>query len=264
MIRLLSSPPPSGLPGRRRIRAVATVVCLATALSACNTLERLSEVGDAPKLSSIDNPVQKRDYRPVSMPMPAPENAQPNPNSLWRPGARAFFKDQRAGEVGDILTVIVNIQGEKAELDNATSRSRGAAEAMGLPNLFGLEASATKLFPDGVNLDTLASASSSGSHKGSGSIKREETIKLRLAAVVLQVLPNGNLVIAGRQEVRVNAELRELAITGVIRPEDIRSDNTIDWDKVAEARISYGGRGTISDVQSPRYGQQIFDIIFPF
>lgn len=245
-------------------RKIAALICLAASLSACNTLERLSEVGDAPKMSAIDNPVQKRDYRPVSMPMPAPDTAQPNPNSLWRPGARAFFKDQRAGEVGDILTVIVNIQGEKAELDNATSRSRGAAESMGVPSLFGLESSISKVLPNSVDPSNLASANSSGSHKGTGSIKREETVKLRLAAVVLQVLPNGNLVIAGRQEVRVNAELRELAITGVIRPEDIRSDNTIDWDKVAEARISYGGRGTISDVQTPRYGQQIFDIIFPF
>lgn len=255
---------PSPRRAGKTARRIAVLLCLSTALSGCNTLQRLSEVGDGPQMSSIENPVQKRDYRPVSLPMPAPEMSQPNPNSLWRPGARAFFKDQRAGQVGDILTIIVNIQSEKAELDNATSSSRTAGESLGLPNLFGLEASAAKVLPDGVNLNNLASANSRGSHSGTGSIKREETIKLRLAAVVLQVLPNGNLVIAGRQEVRVNAELRELAITGVIRPEDIRSDNTIDWDKIAEARISYGGRGTISDVQTPRYGQQIFDIIFPF
>lgn len=250
-----------------RIRPLITaagVVAIALSLSACNTMKRLSEVGEAPQMSAIENPAQKRDYRPVSMPMPAPEVASPTANSLWRPGARAFFKDQRAGEVGDILTVVVDIEGEKAELDNSTSRTRGANESAGVPNMLGLETSLGKILPDGVNPAALASLDTDSSHTGQGSIEREETINIRLAAVVLQVLPNGNLVIAGRQEVRVNAELRELAVTGVIRPQDIRSDNTIAWDKIAEARISYGGRGTISDVQQPRYGQQIFDIIFPF
>jgi len=241
-----------------------SLILAATSLSACNTLQRLSEVGEAPKMSSIENPTQRRDYRPVSMPMPAPEVAQPNANSLWRPGARAFFKDQRASEVGDILTVIVDIKGEKAELDNSTSRTRDASESAGLPNFLGLETDLVKILPDEVDPSNLANLSSDSGHTGQGSIDREETINIRLAAVVLQVLPNGNLVIAGRQEVRVNYELRELAVTGVIRPQDIRSDNTIAWDKIAEARISYGGRGTISDVQQPRYGQQIFDIVFPF
>lgn len=243
---------------------VTAIVCVALGLSACNAMKRLSEVGEEPQMSNIENPVQKRDYRPVSMPMPAPEVAEPAANSLWRPGSRAFFKDQRASEVGDILTVIVDIDGEKAELDNATQRTRGAAESAGVPSMLGLESSLDKVFPNDVDPSNLASVNSDSTHTGSGTIDREETINIRLAAVVLQVLPNGNLVIAGRQEVRVNAELRELAVTGVIRPQDIRSDNTIAWDKIAEARISYGGRGTISDVQQPRYGQQIFDIIFPF
>lgn len=248
----------------RHIITAAAVVAASVSLTACNTLQRLSEVGDGPQLSSIENPAQKRDYRPVSMPMPTPEIATSNPNSLWRPGARAFFKDQRAAGVGDIMTVVVNIQGEKAELDNSTARTRTAGESAGLPNLLGAESSLANVLPNAVDPSNLVGLSSDSEHTGTGSIAREETIKLRLAAVVLQVLPNGNLVIAGRQEVRVNSELRELAVTGVIRPQDIRSDNTIDWDKIAEARINYGGRGTISDVQQPRYGQEIFDIIFPF
>jgi flagellar L-ring protein precursor FlgH len=82
--------------------------------------------------------------------------------------------------------------------------------------------------------------------------------------VVTDRLPNGNFVIAGRQEVRVNSELRELRIAGVIRPEDISSRNTIDYFKVAEARIAYGGRGTISRVQKPRYGQRLYEFVVPF
>lgn len=245
----------------------ATVVAMALVgfgLSGCNTLERLSEVGSGPSISDIQNPTQKKDYRPVSMPMPAPEVAYNNANSLWRPGSRAFFKDQRASTVGDILTVVVDISGEKAELDNSTSSSRDGTESVGIPALAGLEASINNILPDSVDASDLASVDSSSSTSGSGTISRSESVNITLAAVVLQVLPNGNLVIAGRQEVRVNYELRELTVTGVIRPQDIGSDNTIDWDKIAEARISYGGRGTISNVQQPRYGQQIFDIIFPF
>jgi flagellar L-ring protein precursor FlgH len=248
----------------RRSIAAATLVLAGVSLSACNTLERLSEVGSGPAISDIQNPTQKADYRPVSMPMPAPEVAYNNANSLWRPGSRAFFKDQRAATVGDILTVIVDIDSEKAELDNTTTSSRGGAESVGVPALAGLESSISNILPNSVDPASLASIDSSSSTSGSGTITREESINIRLAAVVLQVLPNGNLVIAGRQEVRVNYELRELTVTGVIRPQDIGSDNTVDWDKIAEARISYGGRGTISNVQQPRYGQQIFDIIFPF
>lgn len=248
-----------------RFLSLAGVFALGASLSACgSTMERLSEVGSGPRLSEVQNPTQKRDYQPVSMPMPAPEVAYNNANSLWRPGSRAFFKDQRAATVGDILTVVVDINSEKAELDNASSRSRAGAENLGIPSLAGLESSVNNILPNSVDASSLASVDSSSSSSGTGKIKREESINIRLAAVVLQVLPNGNLVVAGRQEVRVNFELRELSVTGVIRPQDIRSDNTIDWDKIAEARISYGGRGMISDVQQPRYGQQIFDIIFPF
>jgi len=250
----------------RTTLVILSAVVAATSLSACNALQRLSEVGEPPKMTAIQNPVQQREYRPVSMPMPAPQIAEPSANSLWRPGARAFFKDQRAGEVGDILTVIVDITNEKAELSNETSRKRGASESAGLPALAGVSDTIRRVLPntDTIDMDNLVSANSDSNSSGAGTIAREETVNIRLAAVVLQVLPNGNLVIAGRQEVRVNSELRELQVTGVIRPQDINSTNTIDWDKIAEARISYGGRGTISDVQQPRYGQQIFDIVFPF
>ncbi len=231
--------------------------CLLTvsALSACGTAERLSRIGANPAMSPVTSPTQHEDYRPVSMPMPTPLILEPAANSLWRPGARAFFKDQRAKQVGDVLTVVVNIQNERAQLQQQTSRTRDNTEGVSTPNVFGIGA---------LQADPGLDATSNSNSTGTGSIQRSESINLRLAATILQVLPNGNLALAGRQEVRVNGELRELLVAGVIRPEDIRSDNTISWDKIAEARVSYGGRGIVTDVQSPRWGQQLFDVLFPY
>lgn len=243
------------------VRAFIALVLSATALSGCSNLERLTRVGQAPSMSPVANPTEQKDYRPVSMPMPTPVSLNPSANSLWRPGARAFFKDQRAGMVGDVLTVVVAIQNESASLNAETRRTRdNVTETLNVNNLFNAQ---NRILP-GKNQTPALDIESGSDHRGSGNVTRDETVNIRLAAVVLQILPNGNLAIAGRQEVRVNNELRELTVAGVIRPEDIGSDNTISWDKIAEARISYGGRGSLSDVQQPRYGQQIFDIVFPF
>ena len=239
-------------------------------LGGCSYVDRLKDVGETPKLSAIENPVMQSGYRPVSMPMPMPEKVSYSPNSLWRTGARAFFEDQRARRVGDILTVIVEIT-DKAELDNTTKRNRDNSENVGIPKLGGWELSKIfgKLLPPGVKLDDVdlndfVRATSDSKSEGGGGIDREEKITTKIAAVVTQVLPNGNMAIEGRQEIRVNYELRELIVAGVVRPEDVTSENTIPISKIAEARVSYGGKGQITDVQQPRYGQQILDILLPF
>lgn len=237
---------------------------LALGLAGCgNTLDRIARVGEEPALAPIENPTAQTAYRPVSMPMPAALPDARQPNSLWRQGSRAFFKDQRAGRVGDILTVVIEISDE-AKLDNKTSRSRNADESAGLDNLLGYEAALNNIFNKDLIPGDLANADSASSSDGDGSVERGEDIKLRMAAVVTQILPNGNLVLQGSQQVRVNYELRNLEVRGVIRPEDITAVNEVPYDKIAEARIAYGGEGTISDLQQPRYGQQIFDILFPF
>jgi flagellar L-ring protein precursor FlgH len=184
-------------------------------------------------------------------------------NSLWRQGSRTFLRDQRAASVGDLVTVLVSIQDE-ADMENSTKRGRDNSESMGIPNLLGLESSFGRLFPSGFDPSKAVSASSASDVNGTGTLKRSEQINLRVAATVSQVLPNGNLVVVGRQQVRVNQELRDLQVGGIIRPQDIGSDNTVRHDRLAEARIAYGGRGTISDVQRPRYGQELLDIILPF
>jgi len=181
---------------------------------------------------------------------------------LWRNGSRAFFKDQRAHQVGDILTVKVKFT-DKATLENETSRSRKGEEDSGVDAFFGRKTLPPPLNKVGVP-GRILTTDSTGMSEGKGSVDRKEELQTNIAGVVTQVLPNGNLVIEGKQEVRVNFEVRELIVAGIVRPEDIESDNTIDSTKIAQARIAYGGRGQITDVQQPRYGQQIMDVILPF
>ncbi len=247
-----------------RYLRIAATLGLSLTLAACgNTLERIARVGEEPALSPIENPTAQTAYQPVSLPMPDPLPDARQPNSLWRQGSRAFFKDQRAGRVGDILTVVIEIDDE-ATLDNRTSRTRSADESAALDALLGYETKIDEIFNENADPTNLVTADSDSTSTGDGSVEREEEIDLRMAAVVTQIMPNGNLVIQGSQQVRVNYEKRNLTVQGVIRPEDITAVNEVPYDKIAEARISYGGEGTISDLQQPRYGQQVFDILFPF
>lgn len=194
----------------------------------------------------------------------APRDYQPaSANSLWRAGARAFFIDQRASKMGDILTVQITID-DSADTKNSTSSDRTSSGKAGVPNFLGLESSLGKILPSGFNPATAIQTSSSTSNAGSGSVSRAEKINLTIAAVVTAVLPNGNLVIQGSQEVRTNAELRQLTVAGIVRPEDISSGNTVKHTQIAEARISYGGRGDISRVQKTPAGQALVERFTPF
>ncbi|HEX2508966.1 MAG TPA: flagellar basal body L-ring protein FlgH [Microvirga sp.] len=242
---------------------VSALALLAGSLAACTAADRLAGVGAAPPLSAIEDPTAQPGYKPVRMPMPDTHPISYASNSLWRQGSRAFFKDQRAARVGDIMTVRVRVT-DRAQLDNQTQRSRKNGESFSAENLLGFETQYSKILPDDAKADALVSAQSNGSSAGAGSVRRSEQLVTNVAAVVTQVLPNGNLVIEGKQEIRVNFEVRELIVAGVVRPEDIEADNTIDSTKIAQARIAYGGRGQITDVQQPRYGQQVLDIVLPF
>ncbi|HEY8191839.1 MAG TPA: flagellar basal body L-ring protein FlgH [Alphaproteobacteria bacterium] len=248
---------------QKTYRHAVLALLSACALTGCGAGERLANVGKAPELAKIENPQLAANYAPVSMPMPAPKTSIRQPNSLWDSNRQAFFKDQRADDVGDILTVMIEIQ-DKAELDNETERTRESGESAGLDNFLGLESGLNGVLPQAVDPANLIGMDSDSSHKGSGTIDREEKIDVKLAALITQVLPNGNFVIHGSQEVRVNYEKRILNVDGVIRPQDVSIDNTVNYEQIAEARISYGGQGQITDVQQPRYGQQVYDILMPF
>ncbi len=243
---------------RSPILAVAAIACL---MSGCAAIDRLKNIGEEPKLTAIENPTAQPGYKPVQMPMPTPQPASYNPNSLWRNGSRAFFKDQRAQQVGDILTGTVNLT-DKAQFANETQRSRTNKEDSGVSDFIGsktIKNPATAILPGRI-----LTADSTSSSDGKGTVNRQEALQTNVAAVVTQVLPNGNLVVEGKQEIRVNNEIRELIVAGIVRPEDIQSDNTIDSTKIAQARIAYGGRGQLTDVQQPRYGQQVLDVLLPF
>jgi len=243
------------------LRHAVLLALAATSLGGCAAFDRLKNIGQAPTLSAVDNPTARPGYKPVQMPMPEAQPASYNANSLWRNGSRAFFKDQRAHQIGDILTIQVNIT-DKANIANETQRSRDTKEDSGITDFLGsktIKTPATAVLPGRI-----FTADATSSSDGKGSVNRSEALQTNVAAVVSQVLPNGNLVVEGKQEIRVNFEIRELIVAGIVRPEDIQSDNTIDSSKIAQARIAYGGRGQITDVQQPRYGQQVLDVILPF
>ncbi len=230
----------------------ATAVALALGLGACQT--DLNEIGRQPRLTPVGAGLSPpREPLPVTFNAHGPHSGY---HSTWSPGSAELFQDPRARNVGDVITVNIAIN-DKAQFDNATDRSRSQKSSLGFD--FGYGVSGLK---ESATADT--GIRSGTETKGQGSIDRKETLSLSIAAVVTEVLPNGNVLISGSQEVRVNNEVRVLAVAGIVRPRDISRKNTIDYDKIAEARISYGGRGRITDVQNPTVGQQIFETVAPF
>jgi flagellar L-ring protein precursor FlgH len=227
----------------------------ALSLSACSAVGRLQNIGEAPSLQPVGNPAGQQ----IVAAIPQPQPITHIDNSLWQPGAQSFFHDPRAMHVGDVITVNVSVA-DTAKLQNSTSRGRTNSDNANLTNFFGLES----VLPSAIDPSSLVKMGSDSSNVGTGSIQRQESINMVLAALVAQVLPNGNLVIDGHQQVRVNNELRDMRLSGIVRREDITQDNTVNLSQIAEARVAYGGVGTMSDVQQPRYGSQLFDILMPF
>lgn len=251
----------------RRVLARAAIVALSLALAGCAVADRLAEIGSPPKMTNIGDVRRAEETAALRYPTPVEPTLIATANSLWRPGSKSFFKDQRATRAGDIVTVAISTA-DSASLSNETKRTRSNSDSLSLGNLFGYKQSMLDRLP-GKGPSQLGGAAELGmsgalAHEGKGSNTRSETIVIKIAAVIVEVLPNGNLVIRGRQELRVNHELREIQVAGIIRPQDIDSSNQISGDKIAEGRISYGGRGTMSDVQQPPIGSQVLDIIRPF
>jgi flagellar L-ring protein precursor FlgH len=240
------------------------VLAAAVALSGCaSTEDAIRNGGKPPAFAPIENPQMLTGRRQVVMPTPQTQPDDFAANSLWRSGARTFFQDARAAGVGDILTVEVAIA-DNAQVRNQTNASRSGTREAGISGLLGFEQRLDRVLPDTVDPANLVGFESSRSTQGQGQITRQDSVNMTVAAVITQILPNGNFVLAGRQEVRVNGELRELTVSGIVRPQDITSQNTIRHTQLAEARISYGGRGLITQQQQPPSGQRVLDVLLPF
>lgn len=239
----------------RNLTKLSALLLTGVALSACSAVDRLQNIGEAPKLAAVGNPAGSQIVAEIPRPVPITHDN----NSLWQPGSQSFFHDPRAMHVGDVITVNVSVE-DTAKMQNTTSRSRTNSDNANLTNFFGLE----KVITPAIDPTSVVKMGSDNSNVGAGSIQRQESISMTLAALVAQVLPNGNLVIDGHQQVRVNNELRDMRLSGIVRREDITQENTVNLSQVAEARVIYGGQGTMSDVQQPRYGSQLFDIIMPW
>jgi flagellar L-ring protein precursor FlgH len=241
-------------------RSALIALAVLAPLGACSSV---AEAVRGPELAPVGYPAA---LVPREQTILAPREMNPGPassNSLWRVGARAFFADQRASRVGDILTVSIDID-DRAKTTNSTSSSRDSSSNAAIPHLLGLESSLGRILPGGYDPANAIETSSKHANTGAGSVNREEKISLTIAAVVTAVMPNGNLMIQGTQEVRTNTELRQLTVAGIVRPEDISSANTIRHTQIAEARISYGGRGDISRVQKTPAGQSLVEKFSPF
>ncbi|MCH2038964.1 MAG: flagellar basal body L-ring protein FlgH [Rickettsiales bacterium] len=239
-------------------------------LSGCELFSsRLNEIGKAPELKPVEPPMRKKDYQPVRWPeeydkmQKGDDDSQKYVNSLWSKSKKSFFAGSKSKKVGDIIKVSISIN-DKAELESETERERDDSNELDGSSIFGLERLLTGWLPGSVDRSSLLNISSSTTNSGTGTIEREEQIETEIAAMITQILPNGNLFINGDQQIRVNHEVRNITVSGIINPSDIASDNSIDSNMIAEARISYGGKGTISDVQQPRYGQQVIEALSPF
>lgn len=225
------------------------------ALGAGGCAVKVDEIGREPNMTPVGYGLNVQ-REPLPATAYAAYKRPGNYHSLWSSNSRDLFRDPRARQIGDVLTINI-LMNDKAQFDNESDRSRNSNVNFGLNVGYGNTTTSDSIFGN-------LAVNSTSDTKGKGKIDRSEKLSLTVAAVVTEVLPNGNLLISGSQEVRVNYELRVLNIAGIVRPADISRNNTIAYDKIAEARVSYGGRGRSMEVQQPALGQQIYDLIVPF
>jgi len=231
-------------------------------VAACTTIETLGQPPalDPPQAGTEHTAMMTfglpRGFEPVS---PTGDTAA----SLWTGARGSLLGDRRAMQRGDILTVVIEIN-DSAAITNSTDRSRTGTQEANVGALFGIPEAIDSRLPGGLGFEPGVSLDSNSTFSGDGSVRRNEQLTLRVAATVVEVLPNGVLSVEGSQQVRVNSELRELLVSGFVRPEDVSRQNEITYDNLASARISYGGRGLITDVQQPRIGQEAAEQLLPF
>jgi flagellar L-ring protein FlgH len=240
------------------------LLALGSAGGCASTVDEIRNAGREPELTPIQDPTfDATGRRQVVIPQPPRQVTGAAANSLWQADQRHLFADPRASRIGDIITVEIEID-DRAQFNNSSSRNRSSETQGGVTNFFGLENLPGQVLPQGFDPARMVGVSGEGTFSGTGAIQRNERVQLVVAGMVTQILPNGNLVVAGRQEVRVNNEVRELLVSGIVRPQDITATNTVRHTQMAEARIAYGGRGQLTAYQRPPVGQSVIEAISPF
>lgn len=236
------------------------VLAALVVLTGCGNL---SQIGRAPEFSPLEGNIEHNAMY-SALPRTADDRGPTEQSSLWTSQRSSLLGDHRASVRGDILTVVVQIN-DQATINDSTGRSRTSSDKVGIPSLLGIpQRLDAAVLPTGASSASLVDTKSASTFAGTGNVARNEKVTLRLAATVVEELPNGVLRIEGQQQVRVNNEMRDLIVSGYVRPDDISRKNEITYDKIADAQISYGGRGQITDVQQPAWGQQLADQILPF
>lgn len=244
-------------------------ILLSLSLSGCRLGQQLSSIGEPPPISQIQDPNKTPGFVPVQMPLPPAYNQARAANSLWEPCSKAFFKDQRASRVGDIVTALIEIQ-QSESMSMNPEINRETKNGLTIGSMMGLENLTNRWFHNGTGDDKKTKNpnwidfTSKPELKSKAKYNVSDSMQFKMACYVVQMLPNGNMVVQGRQEIRLVNEVREVILKGIIRREDISSNNTVHSDKIAEMRISYGGRGELSDMQSFPIGQQVLNKVMPF
>lgn len=221
-------------------------------MAACST--RITEIGREPALSAPGRSfhVNAGEYERIGGGLAPVQKT----DTTWNEARGQFFRDVRARNPGDIITIDISID-DRATLGNQSNRSKESKVENSVDYLL-------KFLGIGSSGAGSLDINSSSSSAGKGNVQRSERIRMSLAGIVVQTFPNGNMLISGSQEIRVNFEMRVLTIVGIVKPQDISKDNRVPYDKIAEARVSYGGRGRLTEVQQPQLGQQVYDLVRPF
>lgn len=231
-------------------------------LSACATTKASDKAAFTPPIPNIEYAQNK--FRANMASVPAEDmRLNARETSLWSNSPKSLFGDRRASQAGDILTVLVEIDDE-AEMSNSVSEDRQTSENLGLNAFFGLPEKINGILPAGASTSPAIDLTRTRNLSGDGTIQRGEKITLRLAVQVIDVLPNGYLELSGKQQIMVNNEVRHLQVSGLIRTQDISRQNVITYDKIADAKIYYGGQGQVTDAVKPKVGNKIMQKIIPF
>jgi len=209
----------------------------------------------------------KKDNNVIVIPEPLEEiqNVQQpthTPGSLWSSSSGSLVSDHKAMDVGDIVTITI-AESASASREATTSSNRDTTITAGIPNFFGVE-NAPFIDDYGINLNELINANFADQFEGSGKTVRSGDLTASLSTQVINVYPNGNFKIRGGKEVMVNNEVQIIYLTGIVRPVDITAANTVDSNKILNARISYTGRGPVADKQEPGWLTRTIDNVWPF